>query len=61
MTNKDSGGGGGPGGEVTPKPILNDRVAGDAGDAGDDEKDAEAVRKGTGGAIDVDAAHDRSS
>ena len=57
MANNDSGGGALEG-EGSPKPILNDREAGDADDA---EKRAEAVRRDTGGAIDADAAHDRSS
>ena len=45
-----------PGREVTAKPVLNDRAA----EAGEAEKRAEAVRQDTG-AIDADAAHDRSS
>jgi hypothetical protein len=38
-----------------PRPVLNDRPEDDAA------KQAEAVRPDTGDAIDVDAAHDRSS
>ena len=37
------------------KPVLNDR------DVDDSAEHAEAVRQDTGGAIDSDAAHDRSS
>ena len=37
------------------KPVLNDRPVDDAA------KQAETVRQDTGGAIDVDAAHERSS
>ena len=42
--------------ELPAKPVLNDRPV----EADDAEKRAEAVRKDTG-AIDADAAHDRSS
>lgn len=40
------------------KPVLNDRLPDGGVEA---EKQAEAVRQDTGGAIDADAAHDRSS
>jgi hypothetical protein len=39
-----------------PRPVVNDRPPED-----DSEARAEALRQDTGGAIDVDAAHDRSS
>jgi hypothetical protein len=42
--------------ELPAKPVLNDCAA----QAGDAEKRADAVRRDTG-AIDADAAHDRSS
>jgi hypothetical protein len=45
-----------PGEELPAKPVLNDCAA----QAGDAEKRADAVRRDTG-AIDADAAHDRSS
>ena len=54
MTNDQ--GGGGTEETVPAKPVLNDRVA----EAGDVDKHSEAVRRDTG-AIDADAAHDRSS
>jgi hypothetical protein len=41
--------------EPQARPVLNDRPEDDAA------KQAEAVRPDTGGAIDADAAHDRSS
>jgi hypothetical protein len=49
-------GGASPEKELPAKPVLNDRGS----EAGDGEKRAEAVRRDTG-AIDADAAHDRSS
>ena len=48
--------GSGPDGAVPAKPVLNDAPA----EAGEAEKRADAVRRETG-AIDADAAHDRSS
>lgn len=54
MTNE--GAGDLPDKELPAKPVLNDRTA----EAGDAERRAEAVRQDTG-AIDADAAHDRSS
>ena len=54
MTNHE--GGGSPAEKSPAKPVLNDRAA----EAGDAEKHAAAVRRDTG-AIDADAAHDRSS
>ena len=53
MTNDQ---GDGPDKKPPAEPVLNDLAAG----AGDDEKRAKAVRRDTG-AIDADAAHDRSS
>ena len=49
-------GSGGPDEALPAKPVLNDRAA----EAGEAEKRADAVRRDTG-AIDADAAHDRSS
>jgi hypothetical protein len=54
MTNEEAGDH--PDKELPAKPVLNGRAA----EAGDAEKRAEAVRQDTG-AIDADAAHDRSS
>ena len=52
----DDQGGQNPDKELPAKPVLNDRAV----DASEAEKQAEAVRRDTG-AIDADAAHDRSS
>ena len=56
MTSKS--GGGGAKEYLPPKPVLNDRPAATDGEA---ERQAAAVRQDTGGAIDADAAHERSS
>jgi hypothetical protein len=53
---KDQGSGN-PDEELPAKPVLNNDSSGDGGDA---ESRAEAVRQDTG-AIDADAAHERSS
>ncbi len=58
MTNDT--GGNEPGGEAEARPVLNDRPP--EQESSDEEGlPPEALRSDTGNAIDVDAAHDRSS